>query len=534
MTNQELAAQYNAAMPEEIRVYLNKRGINDQLIEQYQLGFSNAYGAQWITIPIKDASGDVKFFKLRRDPYNDEAHISKYMTLKPSDNIVEGEPASGIFNEEILNTSPETIVITEGEFDCIVLNSKGIPAISFTTGAGSGADRLLTRLKEIKKIIVCYDNDEAGIRGATNMANSLYKNLDNTEVNITDMSELIGDGGDITNLLIDCDDNPEKILSHAKRYLPEGLITAKELCEKPFNPDDKWIIDRILPREGITLISSQPKCYKTWLILYITKCLATGIPLFGKFPLRKSKVLVINEENGDRLLQERLKRIGVPLNDEIIFRNLQGTKIDNMKDIDLLKSLIKKEKFDVIVFDNLVRIHNKEENSATEMRSIFEHLKELLKVGVSIIITHHQNKGSFSGGFKGIRGSSEIAAFVNCSFSLERVGDKNKIIIFNDLCRDDEELEKMAVHVLIKDEDSEFKILEKQEAYELMANEEMDEIMAVLSKFEEPIDIQTLLTSLNKKMGRKKVEKYCHQLHDDLDLINITTGARNANLYQIK
>jgi hypothetical protein len=35
-------------------------------------------------------------------------------------------------------------------------------------------------------------------------------------------------------------------------------------------------------------------------------------------------------------------------------------------------------------------------------------------------------------------------------------------------------------------------------------------------------------------MGRKKVEKYCHQLHDDLDLINITTGARNANLYQIK
>jgi len=62
-------AKYQKALPENIREYLHERGITDKLITERQLGYGSFYGANWITIPIRDISGELAFFKLRRDPF---------------------------------------------------------------------------------------------------------------------------------------------------------------------------------------------------------------------------------------------------------------------------------------------------------------------------------------------------------------------------------------------------------------------------------------------------------------------------------
>src|SRR5437016_478572 len=60
----ELATKYHEALPKRIRVYLNRRGIPDVLIDFYLLGWNGIR----ITIPIRNREGHLVFFKLGKDP----------------------------------------------------------------------------------------------------------------------------------------------------------------------------------------------------------------------------------------------------------------------------------------------------------------------------------------------------------------------------------------------------------------------------------------------------------------------------------
>ena len=46
--------KYQNAIPENIREYLNGRGITNEIITERQLGYGSFYGSNWITIPIRD------------------------------------------------------------------------------------------------------------------------------------------------------------------------------------------------------------------------------------------------------------------------------------------------------------------------------------------------------------------------------------------------------------------------------------------------------------------------------------------------
>ena len=74
----------------------------------------------------------------------------------------------------------------------------------------------------------------------------------------------------------------------------------------------------------------------------------------------------------------------------------------------LLSEEIIKYKPEVIIIDPLVRFHNAEENSATEMSELFGKIRSLISEhNISIIIVHHQGKDESKGGT--LRGSSVIS-----------------------------------------------------------------------------------------------------------------------------
>ena len=59
-----LAANYHKALPGRIRQYLNNRGITDLLIDYHAIGWNG----NRITIPVYNREGEIAFFKLARDP----------------------------------------------------------------------------------------------------------------------------------------------------------------------------------------------------------------------------------------------------------------------------------------------------------------------------------------------------------------------------------------------------------------------------------------------------------------------------------
>ena len=98
-----------------------------------------------------------------------------------------------LFNEDILLTRPERVVLTEGVTDCISLMENGFPTVSPVTVQIREADwaRLLPKLAGVKTVYVCQDNEvsEAGMNGAMRTARTLAENRILTRLAVLPLGE---------------------------------------------------------------------------------------------------------------------------------------------------------------------------------------------------------------------------------------------------------------------------------------------------------------------------------------------------------
>ncbi|HVX01105.1 MAG TPA: toprim domain-containing protein, partial [Candidatus Babeliaceae bacterium] len=186
----KLATKYHNQLPLNIREWLKKdRLLLEEDIDDFELGYGEFYGKSWVTIPIRDISGNVLFMKLRQDPFIPSAS-AKYMST--------GGDAS-IFNSEVLKEKPDQLVICEGEFDCMVLRAFGIPAITSTAGARTFKDEWIDKLKSVRHLYICFDNDEAGEQGASELIGKLSDALPSTSILQINLPQEVGEHGDITD-----------------------------------------------------------------------------------------------------------------------------------------------------------------------------------------------------------------------------------------------------------------------------------------------------------------------------------------------
>ena len=109
-----------------------------------------------ITIPIRDDTGTVIFNKYRRSPFSQDGPKYTYDS---------GTTASLFNAHTITELRGEQIFITEGELDAILLNSYGLKAVSTTGGSGTFKEEWAKYFIG-NEVFICYDKDEAGIRGA--------------------------------------------------------------------------------------------------------------------------------------------------------------------------------------------------------------------------------------------------------------------------------------------------------------------------------------------------------------------------------
>ena len=222
----ELVKTCHLALPTNIRQYLNARGITDAVINEHKLGWGKFYGKWWITIPIKDIYGAFRFFKLRQDPNTGDDKIT----------YPKGVGKAQIYGWETLQSKAEKIIICEGEMDRLVLLSKNIPAITGTHGATTFKQEWCEKVGKGRKIYICYDNDEAGKKGAERVA-KMVENGGN-ETYIVSLPKDVGEGGDITDYLVKLNGNPDDLFGKYAQQYPERIdtsqfkpLTSKELIE---------------------------------------------------------------------------------------------------------------------------------------------------------------------------------------------------------------------------------------------------------------------------------------------------------------
>src|SRR5437867_1047832 len=213
----ELAREYHRNLPPHVREYLQQvRGISAEAIDLHLLGWNGSR----VTIPILDRAGRFAFFKLPKGP-NDQ-------TASPKMLATPGAHAE-LYGWERVLANPERIIICEGEFDRLVVESQGFAAVTSTGGALTFRPTWAEAFREIPQVYICFDNDGPGLAGAERVARMI------PHAKIIQLPEEVGDGGDVTDFFVRLGPSREEFIGllEAAQVLPAEQRAKQPIAVLP-------------------------------------------------------------------------------------------------------------------------------------------------------------------------------------------------------------------------------------------------------------------------------------------------------------
>jgi len=215
-------------------------------------------------------------------------------------------------------------------------------------------------------------------------------------------------------------------------------ISIGELDKKDI-PEAKWVVEYLFETGTMNMLSAPPNQYKSWVLQYMAICIARGERVFDYFNTIKQGVLIINEEDGERMIKERSKMLtnSSLLGLDVYFYIMKGFKM-NPDSVHFILNIMKEKGLTFLMLDSLRAIHDSNENSSQEMLVITNFIQLFLREGITVLFTHHNRKvqkaykNDDDGLGEEIRGSSGINAAVHSHLSIEVKNDEaEKYLVFH-------------------------------------------------------------------------------------------------------
>lgn len=518
----------NLLKNENLLAYLlTKRGLRIETVKKFKLGFDGRN----IVIPVLQGNGDCFNFKLRPDPTRPATGAIKEFSIP-------GRGRVGLFNEKVLSRKQDRVVVCEGLFDCMLLTQYGYAAVTSTGGATNFSKEWIDYFQDCEKIYLCFDNDlnNAGQKAANKIAQLFYSERGNkvwtislpplispeTKIDVSDFFLKRGkEKSDFTALLT----GAQKHLATLE-FGQYDFETISDLYQTEF-PPDQWIVEHFLPEQSICCIAGLPGTMKSYFTNYLVSCMMKNEPLFGKFKTKHIPVLFIDKENRRSRIKSRLQLLGAPDSKEVYF--LRGNFLfDDTGAISVVENFIVSHGIKLVILDTLVRMHQREENDASEMNRVFQGLHRLTVAGATVLFIHHFRKPATGYGAVGdvremLRGSGDILAQLDTYFTLQIVEGLFLKCEFGK--SRDEGLIKPFLIEAIFDQDATFfnylKELEQDDRINTIARE--DEIFFYITK-NNPTRNQ-LLAAFEGRISRGAIDRILKILKETAKVVTMT----NAN-----
>ncbi len=145
------------SLGKKYREYWYTRKLTDRTIDSNRLGYFDG----WYTLPVY-LGNHFANFQCRRDI--PEKRIKMWYKIEGWKPV--------LINPEILQLV-DTVFVTEGPVDALLLSQEGIPAVSHTGGGGYWGVDWFLHFNKVEKIYYIMDNDEVGRVGGEKAAKAL-------------------------------------------------------------------------------------------------------------------------------------------------------------------------------------------------------------------------------------------------------------------------------------------------------------------------------------------------------------------------
>jgi len=406
--------------------YLTGRGLSEDTIKHFQLGYSSDYDA--ISIPT----------------YKDKQLVNiKYRLLDPKGAKYLGEKGAEtwVFNDEGLEAAKKKgkVLVVEGEFDCMMAHQSGIDNVISPASGKDSYGVWLERLDKIPKVYIAYDNDKGGKASALDMSTRVgtEKSFDvQYPTGIKDANEylLSHTSGEFRELI----NSARPYISHKFKGLGdiiESLRADKEdTIRIPFIPK----VD--IEKDWLIIISGKSNVGKTSYILNITDFLAgKQIPVLV-MPFERGI-----ESVGHRFLQVMFEKTKQQLKDSTSdeWRGMIDKCVDSPvyfalpQKADIVDTIVTSRRLfgtRVVIIDHLDYIVR--HTTGSKEAEIGQTLQELKRVAeenkVILLIVTHIRKIDHGGkllskkpGIEDLKGSSSLYQDPECVVMLDGDGQQS-------------------------------------------------------------------------------------------------------------
>jgi hypothetical protein len=181
----------------------------------------------------------------------------------------------------------------------------------------------------------------------------------------------------------------------------------------------EWAIEKLIPKEAITILHGAAGVGKTWVGLKMACCISDGIPFVG-LPVSKMNTYYIDFENPLPLLNERAKVLGK--SSSFIWHMSNPSMAPPRLDSNEWETYKKLPAPGLLVVDTLRASNFLEENNSRHISFLMARLKTLRdKHGFTVVVIHHSRKDSNI-----YKGSTAIIDLCDCELSLSRVENGGK------------------------------------------------------------------------------------------------------------
>ena len=141
------------------------------------------------------------------------------------------------------------------------------------------------------------------------------------------------------------------------------------------------------------------------------RSILSGEPLLGEYEPAKDlgPILYFDQDNPSNEVGERFKKIKLlGFQKKFSYYHFKGYDFENKDKLRELGKMVQYYKPCLVVFDTLIKFHQRDENSSTEMTIIMKRIRQLANLGPAVLVLHQLNKTENAR--KGGRGSNEIQA----------------------------------------------------------------------------------------------------------------------------
>jgi hypothetical protein len=325
-----------------------------------------------------------------------------------------------------------TVFICEGERDVDALREFGLVATTNAGGAGKWKEEYNEHLSG-RTIVILPDNDKPGQEHAEGVARSLRGIAASLKVvNLPglpekgDVSDWLKAGGTVEKLKQMASEVTANVSANApmasKSNAPK-IQSAAELLAREF-PEPKFAVYGLLS-EGVTIFAGKPKLGKSWLALSVAIAVASGGRVLGQIPVAEGDALYLALEDGERRLQDRLKKLldrgTIPTRLAV---SAEWRKLDEGGLEDLETWIKEHPEARLIIIDTLQRVRPKANGRKQLYDSDYEALAPLgdlaRRHGISIVVVHHTRKQESNDAFDLISGSNGLTGSTDGALVLKR------------------------------------------------------------------------------------------------------------------